>query len=171
MNPKIPSDQKSVSVKRIAWIFAIFFSTFIIVDIAYIITAEKTWRGLATEDGYRKGLQYNQAIEAVKEQRELGWKMEIKYRVVETKNGVLAIKLLDKNNQKITDANLIANIKRPVQEGKDFSADLKFNPSTQSYNSAVEFPMIGQWDIEIIARRNEEVYQDVKRLVIRDEAF
>jgi nitrogen fixation protein FixH len=166
MNPKNPSDQKPISVKRIAWIFAIFFSTFIIVDIAYIITAEKTWRGLATEDGYQKGLEYNQAIEAVKEQKELGWKMEIKYRVVETKNGVLTVNLVDKNNQKITDANLSVNFKRPVQEGNDFSVDLKFNPSTKKYDSAIKFSMIGQWDVEVIARRNKDVYQDVKRWVI-----
>ncbi len=167
MNPKTPSDQKSISVKRIAWIFAIFFSTFIIVDIAYIITAEKTWRGLATEDGYRKGLKYNQTIEAVKEQKELGWKMEIKYREKKTQNGVLTVNLVGKNNQKITGANLTANIKRPVQEGKDFSVDLKFNPSTQSYNSAIEFPMIGQWDVEVVASKNGDVYQDVKRWVVR----
>lgn len=167
MNPKTPSDQKSISVKRIAWIFAIFFSTFIIVDIAYITVAEKTWRGLATEDGYQKGLKYNQTIEAVKEQKELGWKLQIKYQPQVNKRGALLVELLDKNNQKINDAKLTANIKRPVQEGKDFAVDLKFDTKTQNYNSTIEFPMIGQWDVEIVARKNDDVYQDIKRLVIR----
>jgi nitrogen fixation protein FixH len=27
--------------------------------------------------------------------------------------------------------------------------------------------MIGQWDVEIIAQRNDDVYQDIKRLVVR----
>jgi nitrogen fixation protein FixH len=170
MNPK-KSDQEVLSVKRIAWIFAIFFSTFIIVDIAYITIAEKTWRGLVTEDGYQKGLQYNQTIEAVKEQKELGWKLQIKYQATDTKKGVLLVELLNKNNQKIVDANLVANIKRPVQIGQDFVVELKFDAETASYNSVVEFPMIGQWDVEIIAKTNDvrknDIYQDVKRLVIR----
>ena len=50
MNP----DQQLKKYKFIPWIFAIFFCVFIIVDIAYIIIAEKTWRGLSTEDGYQK---------------------------------------------------------------------------------------------------------------------
>jgi nitrogen fixation protein FixH len=167
MNPKIPSDQKSISVKRIAWIFAAFFSTFIIVDIAYITVAQKTWRGLATEDGYQKGLKYNDTIEAVKTQKQLGWKLQINYQFEKTKTGILQVKLSDKNHQEIQDATITANMKRPVQEGKDFSVDLKFDTKTQSYNYAIEFPMIGQWDVEIIAQRNDDVYQDIKRLVVR----
>ncbi len=151
----------------IPWCFAIFFSTFIIVDIAYIITAEKTWRGLATEDGYQKGLKYNQTIEAVKEQKQLGWKLQIDYQFKKSKSGIIQVKLADKNNQEIKNAILTANIKRPIQEGKDFSVDLKFDVKTQSYNSPIQFPMIGQWDIEIIARKNNNIYQDVKRLVVR----
>ena len=110
----------------IPWFFVIFFSTFIIVDIAYIFVAEKTWRGLATEDGYQKGLKYNQAIDAVKEQKKLGWDMQIKYQPSGTKIGNLQVNLLNKNHHTIDDANLSVNIKRPVQEGKDFSVNLKF---------------------------------------------
>jgi len=162
MNPNQPIKKS----KLIPWIFVIFFSTFIIVDIVYIVIAEKTWRGLAIENGYQKGLKYNKTIEALREQKKLGWKMDIKYQVIKIKNGFLVVNLFDKNNQKIIDANLIANIRRPVQEGKDFSVNLKFNLSTQSYDSAVEFPMIGQWTVEVVARKGDDVYQDFKRWVI-----
>ncbi len=163
MNPK-PQPNKS---KLIPWIFVIFFSIFIIVDIAYIIVAEKTWRGLSTKDGYQKGLKYNQSIEALKKQKELGWKLQIKYQSRATKNGVLLVELLDKDDQKISDASLVANIKRPVQEGKDFGVELKFDSTATSYTSPIIFPMVGQWDIEIVARKNDDVYQDIKRLVVR----
>ena len=151
----------------IPWFFVIFFSTFIIVDIAYIFVAEKTWRGLATEDGYQKGLKYNQAIDAVKEQKKLGWDMQIKYQPSGTKIGNLQVNLLNKNHHTIDDANLSVNIKRPVQEGKDFSVNLKFDYTTSSYKSLVNFPLIGQWDLEVIATKNDDVYQDVKRIVVR----
>ncbi|MES2676800.1 MAG: FixH family protein [Pseudomonadota bacterium] len=167
MNPEIQTKSPPKRVKFIAWIFAAFFSTFIIVDIFYITLAEKTWRGLATEDGYQKGLKYNDTIEAVKTQKQLGWKLQINYQFEKTKTGILQVKLSTKNHQEIIDAQITANIKRPVQEGKDFSVDLKFDTKTQSYNSKVEFPMIGQWDVEIVARKNGNVYQDIKRLVVR----
>ena len=167
MKPETQPIQQPKRAKLIAWIFAAFFSTFIIVDISYIIVAEKNWRGLATEDGYQKGLKYNDTIAAVKAQNQLGWKSQINYQFEKSKTGILQVKLFDKNHQEISTATITANMKRPVQEGKDFSVDLKFDTKTQSYNSAIEFSMIGQWDIEIVARKNDDVYQDIKRLVVR----
>lgn len=163
MNP----NQSNKASKLIPWVLVMFFSIFIIVDIIYITIAEKTWRGIVTEDGYQKGLKYNQIIAAVKEQKELGWDLQIKYKTIATKNGLLTVELLDNNKQIIKDAVLVANIKRPVQEGKDFVVDLKFDNVLQAYSSKVNFPLIGQWDVEVIARKGEDVYQDVKRLVIR----
>ena len=95
--------------KLIALIFTLFFSTFIIVDICYIIVAEKTWRGLVTENGYQKGLQYNQTITAVNEQKKIGWDLQMKYQPTGNKSGNLQIKLFDKNKQEIRDAIIIAN--------------------------------------------------------------
>ncbi len=158
----MPQNQQPTKFKAIGWIFALFFSTFIIVDIFYIVIAEKTWRGLATEDGYQKGLKYNQTIDAVKKQKDLGWNFQINYQPKSSKVANLQIKLLDKNNQEIKDAKIVANIKRPVQEGLDFTVELNL-----AYNSLINFPLIGQWDIEIIARKNDEVYQNVKRVVVR----
>ncbi|MFT5702974.1 MAG: nitrogen fixation protein FixH [Rickettsiales bacterium] len=159
-------DQKKTN-RKVLLIFICFFSTFIIVDIAYITIATKTWRGLATENGYQKGLKYNEAIEEVKKQKELGWNLKIKYQKKASKSGDLQVQLLDKDNQVISNANLTASIKRPVQVGKDFNAILKFDTKTKTYNSPINFSLIGQWDVEIIAIRNGEVYQDVKRLVVQ----
>jgi nitrogen fixation protein FixH len=158
---------KNNSAKPVLWFFIIFFSTFIIVDIAYIIIAEKTWRGLATKDGYKKGLNYNENIAGAKQQKALGWKMQIQYSATSSKNGNLEIILTDKNHNKIKNAQIIAKIKRPVQDGFDFSVPLKFNQKTSFWQSPIKFPLIGQWDIEIIAEKNGNVYQDGKRLVIR----
>ena len=152
---------------NIVWFFAIFFSTFIIVDICYIVIAEKTWRGLAIEDGYQKGLRYNQAIDIVKKQQKLGWKLQIDYQSGGKGIGDLWVKLLDKNNQSINGANITANIKNPIQDGMDFIINLKFNPSARAYKSSIQFPQIGQWDVEIVARRDKDLYQDIKRLIIR----
>lgn len=160
-------DQNKQSAKKVLWFFVIFFSTFITVDIAYITVAEKTWRGLATEDGYQKGLKYNQTIEAAKKQEKLGWKMQIKYHVLSSKNGTLEVILTDKNGNQIKDAKVVANITRSVQEGFDFSTTLLFNNKTSSYQSTINFPLIGQWAIDVAAQKGDDIYRDGKRMVIR----
>jgi nitrogen fixation protein FixH len=133
----------------------------------YITISQKTWRGLATEDGYQKGLKYNESIKAVKKQKELGWNLRIEYQPSHSREGFLQIDLFDKNNQNIRNADLISNFRRPAQEGNDFSLPLKFNSETYQYGSKVEFPLIGQWDIEIVAKKGSDVFQDVKRIVIQ----
>lgn len=156
-----------IKKSNIIWFFVIFFSTFIIVDIAYIVVAERTWRGLVTEDGYKKGLEYNKVLEADKEQKQLGWDVQIAYQNKGVGIGNLMVKLLDKNHQAIPDADVVANIRRPVQSGSDFVLPLKFNSQTVTYQSLVKFSFSGQWDIEVIVKRGDDIYQDVKRLVVR----
>lgn len=152
--------------KGVIWIFVAFFSVFIAVDIIYITIAEKTWRGIATKDGYQKGLKYNETIKALEKQKNLGWSLEIKYLPKENKSGELQVKLLDKNNLVIRDAKLSAIIKRPTQEGQDFNLDLKFDPKNSSYNSAITFPLLGQWEIEAVATKGDDIFQSVKRIII-----
>lgn len=148
-------------------IFICFFSVFIIVDIAYIIIAEKTWRGVAIKDGYQKGLKYNESLEKVKKQAALGWNLQIKYLAESNQKGDLQIVLKDSNGAVINDANVTSKIKRPVQEGFDFELSLKFDERNSTYQSAIQFPLKGQWDVEIVAKKGEDVMQEVKRLVIQ----
>ena len=65
------SEQKK---SKIPYIFFIFFAVIFAVNFSYIYVSQKTWRGLATEDAYHKGLNYNQVLEEEKKQKELGWK-------------------------------------------------------------------------------------------------
>lgn len=147
---------------RIPYLFFIFFAVIFAVDGIYIYLAKKTWRGLATEDGYQKGLHYNQTIEAVKKQQELGWKSEIK------RDGkILRFSLKDKKNNLIKNAKVIAKITRPVQEGYDFEQELIFDAKNSAYIAKIDFPIKGQWDIDIIASVGDIIYQDSKRIVLQ----
>ena len=154
---------------KIPYFFFIFFGIFISVDIFYIYLANKNWRGIKTENSYEKGLKYNQTIKAKKEQENLGWQIQIKYHKIASQQGDLKIKLLDKNGQNIKNAKITAKITRPTQDGYDFTQNLTFKPQNQNYQSYIKFPLIGQWDIEIIAQKDGEFFQDLKRFVIRKD--
>lgn len=156
---------KEQKKSKIPYIFFVFFAVIFAVNFFYIYISQKTWRGLATDDAYQKGLHYNQILEAEKKQKELGWKMTISYRNLGENKGVLEIDLKDKNSQKISDAEIEVNFKRPTQEGKDFSQKLKFRDGV--FKADISFPLKGQWDFEIRAVRGEDVFQETDRNIIQ----
>jgi nitrogen fixation protein FixH len=157
-------DQQTNKKSKIPYLFFIFFAVFITVDGIYIYLAQKTWRGLATEDGYKKGLKYNETLDLVKKQNELGWSGEIKFDQA-SKN--LHFRLFDKNKNPIRTASVIAKITRPVQEGYDFEIPLNYDSKSNSYFAHINFPLKGQWNIEIISSLDSNFYQNVKRVVIK----
>jgi len=150
---------------KIPYLFFIFFAVIIGINAFYIYLANKSWRGVTTQDAYEKGVAYNEVITQNKKQQEMGWKVEIKYQRIDEKNGSLLVKLSDKNSALIKDANIRAEIKRPTQEGFDFKAPLVFKDGV--YEAKISFPMKGQWDITLDIARGEERFFEVKRYVIQ----
>jgi nitrogen fixation protein FixH len=150
---------------KIPYIFFAFFAVVLAVNIFYIYLSKKTWHGLISENAYQKGLNYNQSLELAKKQKELGWKISINYNPINPNSGVFMVKLFDKNGNPINDANILLNIKRPSQSNLDFSQQLNF--SEGFYQAQVEFPLRGQWEIEAVASRGLDIFQEVKRYVIQ----
>lgn len=150
---------------KIPYIFFAFFAVVFAVDFFYIYVAGKSWRGVVTEDSYKKGLNYNQAIAANRDQKKLGWKVDIKYRNDGKSAGVLVVDLKDKNFRIIKNAKIKVNFKRPTQEGFDFARDLEFVKN--QYRAEITFLLKGQWEFNVVIERGDEVFQDVKRYVVQ----
>lgn len=150
---------------KIPYFFFAFFAVIFAVDFFYIYISQKTWRGIHTEDSYHKGLQYNQTLQEAKNQKNLGWKMAIKYRNDGKKTGVVTVNLTDKNSAIIKDAKVTINFKRPIQEGFDFSQELKF--INGQYQSTLDFPLKGQWDFEFVVEKDSQILQEVKRYIVQ----
>lgn len=150
---------------KIPYFFFVFFGVVIAVNVAYIYISKKTWRGVVTDEAYQKGINYNDTIEQVKKQNNLGWQVIIKYNRISDTSGLFIISAVDKNVRPITDAEVYINFKRPTQAGFDFVQGAL--PSGGTYNANVTFPMQGQWDAEVVILRGADTYQEVKRYVIQ----
>lgn len=157
-------DHKARS-NKIPYIFFVFFAVIFAVNFLYIYLAQKTWRGIAIEDAYQKGLNYNSALKTVAKQKELGWSINIVYQPNGKNSGLIKVDLKDKNSHPISDAQIYANCRRPTQVGNDFTKGLKFLKN--NYQGQFTFPLSGQWDIEVVAIKGSDVFQEVKRLVIQ----
>jgi nitrogen fixation protein FixH len=118
-----------------------------------------------TEDSYQKGVNYNQTLEQVKKQNDLGWQVSIQYQRMTEIKGAIMLKVLDKNSVPLKNPQIYINFRRPTQEGFDFIKNI--DPIDGVYRTVVDFPMSGQWDALIVVRSGDDVYQEVKRYVIQ----
>lgn len=143
----------------------VFFLVIFAVNIGYIYLSKTTWRGTVTEESYQKGMDYNDTLKAVEKQEELGWSASVKFQSKAAKLGVLTIDLRDKNGAKISDADVYVNFKRPTQEGEDFMQAIPLKKGI--YQAEIIFPLIGQWDFEIVAKRGGDSFQEVKRYIVQ----
>jgi nitrogen fixation protein FixH len=78
---------------------------------------------------------------------------------------LILLDLKDKNSRQILDAKVAIEFKRPTQEGADFTQELKFVDGF--YWAKINFPLRGQWDFAVIAVKDQNVFQEVKRYVIQ----
>ena len=149
---------------KIPYIFFAFFGVVIAVNIFYIYVAKKSWRGLATENSYQKGLNYNGILKVFEKQKDLGWDVKAKYIRSDKKSGSIHVDIFNKEKKLITDATVTVIFRRPVQDGFDFIQELKFSDGT--YQAKITFPMSGQWDVDISIVKDTDNFHEVKRYVI-----
>jgi len=149
---------------KIPYYFLGIFVFVVVVNILYIFISKQSWRGVATDNSYEKGLNYNETIRLSKEQQKLGWRVETKIHYLSSQRIKLVVAVVDKNGVFISDAKVSVEFKRPTQEGFDFLVML--NPTGKVYLSEVIFPLKGQWDFETFVSKGEETLRHKKRYVI-----
>ncbi len=150
---------------KIPYFFFAFFAVILVVNIFYIYISSKSWRGVVVDKSYQRGVEYNETIALEKKQREMGWKVEMKFENLGNQNGVLRVLILDKNSKLINDANIRLYLKRPTQDGFDFEVPLVFLDG--KYQAKISFPLKGQWEFGLDIRSGENVFYEVKRFIIQ----
>ncbi|MBU0724047.1 MAG: FixH family protein [Alphaproteobacteria bacterium] len=139
------------------WIFVAFFATVIGVNIFMVTMAVSSWSGLSTRDHYRKGVAYNQVLDAAEEQASRGWKAEI---IAESG---LSVWLTDRTGQPLENAAMVAEIRRPGR--RDLDQDIALMPQAGGlYRAAIDWGAPGNWDVRIVARLGQTRYVESRRL-------
>ena len=152
---------------KIYWPYFIFgsFIIVLIVNIAYVVVANDTWRGLFTENSYKKGLNHNRTLENAKEQKKLG--ITILTSIKKSSEGVFFIETLvkDKNYQTIPDLKVFYRIKYRPDSKYDFDAQSQQNDRIFR-TATINLTKSGDWEIETVVSNGEFVAQDVKDLTV-----
>jgi hypothetical protein len=152
---------------KIYWPYFIFgsFIVVLIVNIAYVVVANETWRGLFTENSYKKGLNHNKTLKNAEEQKKLG--IIILTSIKKSSEGTYLIKTLvkDKNYLSIPNLKVFYRIKYKPDSKYDF--DVKSKENDRIFRKAtINLTKSGDWEIETVVSNGEFVAQDVKNITV-----
>lgn len=135
-----------------------FFAVVFAANAVFLWLATDTWTGLAAENSYRKGVDYNQTLERAASQRALGWTVQTNFASNGDATGVLTLVVSEAGGAPVEGRVVVADFRRPVVEGMDFLMPLQATGGGQ-YRTAVEFPAPGQWDVRLkISRPDAQPY-------------
>lgn len=147
-------------------LFAVFCAVVLAANATMIAIAVVTWPGLATADAYRKGMRYNAALEAAREQEALGWRADFAFTPLGERRGVVELRLVDSAGWPIEGAEVQARLLRPVLAGHDFTARLE-PVGSGAYRLEADFPLAGAWDVRLQAAAGPKRYQTTQRVFVR----
>lgn len=149
----------------IPWSFVGFFAVVFLANGLLIAFALSSWTGLDGKDAYRRGVQYNKALEAAARQAELGWQSRIAFADSGGQAGRIEFVLTDKTGAPVRQAEVQATIVRPTAAGHDFAATLA-ESAPGRYAAVVAFPLAGQWEVRVLADAADVRYAAIARVMV-----
>jgi len=152
---------------RIYWPYFIFglFIFAIVVNIAYVIVANKTWRGIFTENSYEKGINHNKILNKVKEQKKLGILINTNIKKKYNNSFNLETYLKDKDNNFVEDFKVIYLFRYLPDSAFDFNVNAE-NDDKIFKRASVILNKSGDWEVETAVSYQDLVVQDVRYLKV-----
>jgi nitrogen fixation protein FixH len=147
-------------------LFIAAFLVVIAVNGALIFFAEDTFSGLETDNAYERGLEYNQALAGEAAQERLGWHAEAAISEGADAQRTLHVRLTDRDNKALEGLALEAYLVRPSNAGMDLTMALQ-SAGNGAYAAAFTLPAPGQWELRLVARRDETAWQHSQRLFVK----
>ena len=136
-----------------------FFGIIIIANAVFLYFAVSTFSGGDASNAYRKGLRYNETLEAEKRQEERGWRTELAY---DDRAGRLTLKVLDQAAAPITGLHVGAKLERPATDREDRRVTLE-EAGEGVYAATIDLAP-GVWVIAIASRPEGEDRDSAYRL-------
>lgn len=150
-------------------VLAIIIAFFVIVfgvNIGMAVLAVKTFSGIQTEKPYENGLAYNKEMANAEAQNARHW--SVTENLTRDVGGFVTLKSMFKDDKglAIGGLDIATTLKAPMDAKRDHVIVLN-DRGGGLYDGTVEAPA-GQWDVETIARKNNEIiYRSVNRVILK----
>ena len=152
------------------WIFVGAMAVVVVVNGILAWLAVGTWTGIETEDHYLKGLAYNENLAAEQAQARLGWTIDLALMPGTGAGGddrtfEVAVTFAAADSRPLDGLEVEIQFVRPTHEGFDVAARLA-GRGNGVYAAPVTLPLAGQWQARVLARRGDDTFQNVRRIVV-----
>ena len=129
----------------IPWTFVWGFVVILVANGIMVFFAFDSFTGISTDDAYRRGLGFNEQVEARQRAETLGWQAAA--RLDKGPGGRrLTLALHDRAGRALSSAQVRAEFRRPIERGLDFTIALAPRGDGR-YDAPVRAPRPGQWRV------------------------
>ncbi len=152
------------------------FVVIIVVNMAMLYFATRSFSGLSANDPYMTGNNYNAEIVAAEKQKKLGWSSMLSVDVMPPPAGLtlaagslptrVTLTVKDRAGQPVEGLLITVELRRPTKLGMDQRVELATS-ERGVYSQWIGVPATGQWDVRVIALRDAEVYRLTQRTLIQ----
>lgn len=142
------SKEREITGRHVLIGLIVFFGVILAANAAFLYTALSTYSGVVSDEPYRKGLAYNQRIEADKEQQSLGWSGEI---TLAGSGNALDIVVADSKGNPISRLGFEGRIGRPSTAAMDIALEVK-ETAPGRYEAAFATLEAGTWQVDLAAK-------------------
>lgn len=142
-----------------------FFAVITAVDGVMMYLAISTFGGIDKADGYRRGIKYNQRIEAEVAQAKLGWTDVIALSETGDK---LVVTITNRDGTPVEGLSVVAKLERPATNIYDRTLTLD-DAGGGRYETSISDLLKGTWTVDVAARANRNpdaavIYQSKARV-------
>ncbi|MDA8637018.1 FixH family protein [Rhodospirillales bacterium] len=150
MTMAVAREPKKITGKKVLiWMIA-FFGVIIAVNSVFMFFAINTWPGLTTEDSYKKGVNFNQTLEAAARQSALGWLSKVEIGDGTDTDKAVIIRMTGQANTPLSGLVVTASVERAV--GTHNTQIISMSETSPGvYSGIFKAPMQGRWIAEIRA--------------------
>ncbi|CAA7612961.1 FixH family protein [Magnetospirillum sp. SS-4] len=147
------------------YIFVGGFAVVLLVNFTMAYFASSTFSGLSTEQAYEKGLAYNQTLDEVRRQEEMGWTVEAEIDPAANHGVHVTVRYADHEGRPVDGLSVRAKLVRPTARGHDREVALA-PVASGAYATLQELPLPGVWDMTVEARGAGGVSYELARRIL-----
>lgn len=149
----------------IPWSFVALFGVFLTANIIMVVVGARSWPGLTSDDHYRRGLAYNEHLDALAAESRLGW--TVTPDVTRDPSGAvgLEVSLRGADDRRLAAQQVTAVFRRPTHSGIDASLALATTATGRWFG---QLPVLeaGQWDLELTVIAGEHRHRSQTRIFL-----
>lgn len=160
--------QDNREAMRNPWFLALLgvIGVFLVVNVVFVVFAVTSNPGLVADDYYEQGRAYEKnVVTRLTARNNLNWetKFELPKQIYTNTADVFRFSAVDSRGVSIMDADVKFVLYRPSDANADFAKTVN-QIAPGLYQTRLEFPLPGIWDLNIKVTHGEDVYHHSHRI-------